>query len=111
MDNAGETSCDSFLLTPSVVGVQGPFRGCKGTKPIVCFVQSCLGSLYDGGHRVPFIVSWPGKVVVNPKFSMLTDEPVPAGRIDHSLLGTVDWLPTIASIAGKLHFNLKRTVS
>ena len=44
------------------VGTQGPFRGCKA-------------SLYDGGHRVPFIVSGPG---------------VPKGRVDHSL-GAVDF--------------------
>lgn len=55
----------------SAIGVQGPFRGCKA-------------SLYDGGHRVPFIVSWPGTI--------------PTGRVDHSLLSSVDWLPTIATI-------------
>lgn len=55
----------------NAVGTQGPFRGTKA-------------SLYDGGHRVPFIVMGPG---------------VPKGRVDHSLIGAVDWLPTIASIA------------
>ena len=56
----------------NAVGTQGPFRGCKA-------------SLYDGGHRVPFIVSGPG---------------VPKGRVDHSLLSSVDWMPTVASLAG-----------
>jgi len=56
----------------NAVGVQGPFRGCKA-------------SLYDGGHRVNWIVRGPG---------------VPAGRVDHSLLSSVDWLPTVASLAG-----------
>ena len=56
----------------NAVGTQGPFRGCKG-------------SLYDGGHRVPFIMTGPG---------------VPKGRVDHSLLSSVDWLPTIASLGG-----------
>lgn len=55
----------------NAVGTQGPFRGCKA-------------SLYDGGHRVPFIVSGPG---------------VPRGRVDHSLLSSVDWLPTVSSVA------------
>jgi len=56
----------------NAVGTQGPFRGSKG-------------SLYDGGHRVPFIVSGPG---------------VPKGRVDNSVIGAVDWLPTIADITG-----------
>lgn len=56
----------------NAVGTQGPFRGCKA-------------SLYDGGHRVPFIVNGPG---------------IPKGRVDHSLISAVDWLPTITSLAG-----------
>jgi len=52
--------------------LKGPFRGAKG-------------SLYDGGHRVPFIVSGPG---------------IPKGRVDHSLISSVDWLPTVARLAG-----------
>ena len=56
----------------NAVGTQGPFRGAKA-------------SLYDGGHRVPFIITGPG---------------VPRGRVDHSLVSSVDWLPTVAAIAG-----------
>lgn len=56
----------------NAVGTNGPFRGNKA-------------SIYDGGHRVPFIVAGPG---------------VPQGRVDHSLLGAVDWLPTLAALAG-----------
>lgn len=56
----------------NAIGTQGPFRGSKA-------------SLYDGGHRVPFIVTGPG---------------VPKDRVDHSLISSVDWLPTVASIAG-----------
>jgi len=42
-------------------------------------------SLHEGGIRVPFIVSLPGKV--------------PAGKVDKtSVIHGVDWLPTIASI-------------
>ena len=44
-------------------------------------------SLYEGGVRMPCIVRWPGTV--------------PAGRIDKtSVIGAVDWLPTVCSIAG-----------
>mmetsp|Transcript_24273 Transcript_24273/g.72478 ORF Transcript_24273/g.72478 Transcript_24273/m.72478 type:complete len:560 (-) Transcript_24273:1121-2800(-) len=56
----------------NAVGTQGPFRGCKA-------------SLYEGGHRVPFIISGPG---------------VPKRRVDHSLISAVDWLPTVMSISG-----------
>ncbi|MCP5113011.1 MAG: sulfatase-like hydrolase/transferase, partial [bacterium] len=58
----------------SGIGSAGPLRGRKR-------------SLYEGGVRVPFIVRWPGKT--------------PAGRIDDSsVIAGVDFLPTIASIAG-----------
>lgn len=54
------------------VGVTGPFRGNKL-------------SLYEGGHRLPFIITGPG---------------IARGRVDHSLASSVDWLPTVASLAG-----------
>jgi N-acetylgalactosamine-6-sulfatase len=56
------------------VGSAGPFRGRKR-------------SLYEGGVRVPFIVRWPAGM--------------PGGRIDDtSVIGGVDFLPTICSLAG-----------
>jgi arylsulfatase A len=42
--------------------------------------------LYEGGHRVPLIVSWP--------------ERIPAGTIRRSLVSLVDWYATIAAILG-----------
>ncbi|MBI3207724.1 MAG: sulfatase-like hydrolase/transferase [Candidatus Solibacter usitatus] len=57
----------------SGVGSPGPFRGRKR-------------SLYEGGVRLPFIVRWPGKV--------------PAGRVDASVIGSVDMLPTILKLTG-----------
>jgi len=52
----------------------GPFRGIKR-------------SLYEGGIREPFIVRWPGVT--------------PAGAVDsNTVIGGVDFLPTITSIAG-----------
>lgn len=44
------------------------------------------GSAYEGGVRVPLIVSWPGKIKANSK----TNEPAIS----------VDFLPTFASLAG-----------
>ncbi|MDP6045558.1 MAG: sulfatase-like hydrolase/transferase, partial [Phycisphaerae bacterium] len=44
-------------------------------------------SLYEGGVRMPCIARWPGVV--------------PAGKVDKtSVMGAVDWLPTVCSIAG-----------
>lgn len=58
----------------SGVGSTGPFRGRKR-------------SLYEGGIRLPFIVRWP---VVTP-----------GGKVDNtSIIGGVDFLPTICSLAG-----------
>jgi len=56
----------------SGVGSPGPFRGRKR-------------SLYEGGVRMPFIVRWPAGT--------------PAGLVDdESVIGAVDWLPTICAI-------------
>ncbi|MCC7495472.1 MAG: sulfatase-like hydrolase/transferase [Fimbriimonadaceae bacterium] len=58
----------------SGVGSPGPFRGRKR-------------SLYDGGIRVPLIVRWIGHT--------------PPGSVDHeTVIGGVDWLPTIAAACG-----------
>ncbi|MBI3681155.1 MAG: sulfatase-like hydrolase/transferase [Acidobacteria bacterium] len=58
----------------SGVGSPGPFRGRKR-------------SLYEGGVRLPFLVRWPARV--------------PAGRVDSSsIVGAVDFLPTMARFAG-----------
>lgn len=57
----------------SGVGSPGPFRGRKR-------------SLYEGGVRMPLIVRWPAGT--------------PAGLVDdESVIGAVDWLPTICAIA------------
>jgi len=51
-------------------------------------------SLYEGGVRMPCIARWPGVV--------------PAGKADKtSVLGAVDWLPTVCSIAGVQTPNIK----
>lgn len=42
--------------------------------------------IYDGGHRVPFVVRWPGKVK-------------PGSRTEH-LIGQIDFLATAAAITG-----------
>lgn len=44
------------------------------------------GSLYEGGHRVPAIVHWPGRVR--------------EGAIDQQPMTTMDLMPTMAGLAG-----------
>lgn len=58
----------------SGVGKTGPFRGRKR-------------SIYEGGIRVPFIVRWPANIPQN-------------SVNDQSVVSGVDFLPTIAKIAG-----------
>ena len=44
------------------------------------------GSVYEGGHRVPFIAWWPGKIN--------------AGRVSDQLAITLDVMPTVCGLAG-----------
>ena len=55
------------------VGSNGPLRGDKG-------------DLHEGGHRVPAIANWPGKIA--------------AGRTTAATAMTMDLLPTLLAIAG-----------
>ena len=54
-------------------GNPGPYRGCKG----------CL---FEGGLRIPSIVSWPGKI--------------PEGEVRDQAVFGCDWLPTVADLTG-----------
>ena len=45
------------------------------------------GNIYDGGHRVPLIVSWPGKIA--------------EGVQNPALVTSVDYFPTILELAGQ----------
>jgi len=73
-DNGPESGLIPFVSHYGGAASNGPFRGIKR-------------SLYEGGIRTPFIVRWPGRA--------------PAGRVDdETVVGGVDLLPTIASLAG-----------
>lgn len=50
-----------------------PFRGLKR-------------DIYEGGHHVPFVIKWPGKV--------------PAGSICNQLVSQIDFMATVAAIIG-----------
>jgi arylsulfatase A len=62
----------------SWVGSNYPFRGQKG-------------DLFEGGHRVPAIANWPGKIT--------------AASISNALTMTMDIAPTLVSITGKKKIN------
>jgi arylsulfatase A-like enzyme len=55
-------------------GANGPWRGDFFNTP------------FEGSMRVPAIVRWPGKV--------------PGGVVTEQMLAAVDWLPTLAGMAG-----------
>ena len=59
--------------TPEGPSSSPKFRGLKG-------------SVYEGGHRVPAIAWWPGRI--------------PAGTVSDDLLISLDVMPTLLSIAG-----------
>ncbi|HPF41430.1 MAG TPA: sulfatase-like hydrolase/transferase [Phycisphaerae bacterium] len=54
-------------------GDNGPYRGCKF-------------SLFEGGIRVPAMISWPGHL--------------PANTVRDQMAHSCDWLPTIAELCG-----------
>ena len=54
-------------------GSSGPYRGAKF-------------SLFEGGLRVPAIISWPGNL--------------PEGKVLDQVAHSCDWLPTVADLAG-----------
>jgi arylsulfatase A-like enzyme len=63
----------------------GPRQGVNGHAS-AGKLRGYKGSIYEGGHRVPFIVKWPGIIAANSK----SDE----------LIGQVDLYVTLASILG-----------
>lgn len=66
-------------------GPSSPIGGSNGA------LRGAKGSTYEGGMRVPAIVSWPGTV--------------PAGRVDDALCSSLDLYPTLAALAGSSHAN------
>lgn len=78
-DNGGSTAENNDLKYPDdncpngrLTGNNEPFRGKKG-------------DVYEGGIRVPTLISWPGKIK--------------AGKLDDPV-HVVDWMPTFCALAG-----------
>ena len=59
-------------------GSNGPWRG------------DFMNTPFEGSMRVPAIIRWPGKI--------------PAGVVTNEMLAAVDWMPTLAGMAGASKF-------
>lgn len=71
-DNGGSTIYP-YKGTPTRVSSNGPYRGEKK-------------QVYEGGHRVPAIAWWPGKIA--------------PGAVSHETAVTMDLVPTMLELAG-----------
>jgi len=58
----------------------GPKTGSAGS------LKGSKGSVYEGGHRVPAIMQWKGKI--------------PAGSVNREIVTGMDFLPTFAALVG-----------
>jgi arylsulfatase A-like enzyme len=74
---------DNTLLV--ITSDNGAQKGANGHKSEMDF-RGYKGDMWEGGHRVPFIVRWPGKVK--------------AGAVSGELISLVDMLATFAELVG-----------
>ena len=58
-----------------------------GRQPPNGALRGYKGGLYEGGHRVPFLARWPGRI--------------PAGQSSGQLIAHVDTLATVAALTGQ----------
>jgi arylsulfatase A-like enzyme len=72
---------DTLVFFLSDNGCAGYVQGACSNAPLSGYKRW----LAEGGLRIPYIVSWPGHV--------------PAGRVDHRQVSSLDILPTAAAIA------------
>lgn len=62
-------------------------RKFNGHYPMGPVLRGGKGDLVEGGHRVPFVAKWPGRI--------------PAGTVSREIVSTTDMLATFAAITGK----------
>ena len=78
-DNGGSTTTNNTQPYPPDDSPSGKLTANNG------LLRGQKGSVYEGGTRVPTVVSWPGKVVAR-------QEPTP--------VFIADWMPTFCQLAG-----------
>jgi len=81
---AEETLVIFFSDNGSAFNSNGPLRDKKGSR-------------FEGGVRVPLIVSWAKR---NPKNPMQKNLDIPANSVAHDVVTCVDMMPTMLEIAG-----------
>lgn len=81
---AEETLVIFFSDNGSASNSNGPYRDKKGAR-------------YEGGVRVPLIVSWARR---NPQNPIQQDFPIPANSVGHEVVTCVDMMPTLVKLAG-----------
>lgn len=84
LDVAEETLVIFFSDNGSAWSAGGPFRDKKGSR-------------FEGGVRVPLIVSW---AKPNPQNPLQKQFAIPANSVEHDVVTCVDMMPTILKIAG-----------
>ncbi|MEM7145134.1 MAG: sulfatase-like hydrolase/transferase [Verrucomicrobiota bacterium] len=78
-DNGGSTATNNTQPYPPDDSPPGALPGSNGE------LRGEKGSIYEGGTRVPTVVSWPGKI---------------AGGEEGTPVCVVDWMPTFCGLAG-----------
>lgn len=78
-DNGGSTATNNTQPYPPDDSLPGKLTASNGD------LRGQKGTVYEGGTRVPTVVSWPGKL---------------AARQEGTAVCIVDWMPTLCSIVG-----------
>ncbi len=89
VEELGLSNDTIFVFTSDNGATSGTHEGLAGTDATFFNSSGGLrdgkGSIYDGGIRVPAVVSWPGRV--------------PVGSTSDRVTGFEDWLPTLVEAA------------
>ena len=85
LDHLKATGADEDTLV-IFTSDNGPWKLSKGRGGSAAPLRGAKFSTYEGGHRVPCVMWWPGTI--------------PAGTDSDVIATTLDFMPTLASLAG-----------